>query len=609
MRACLAITCTALLFPLGSTRCEPRDIIVLPDVSGSVAYVKERDADGFPRNATLVAKERAQVLQMIEDGLALVYQLSDGTLSPVFAAKWQWDESLLAGPVRAIVNREPGADAMCSNSKRVIVQWFGDLSFQHQPQVSPPLTQFPADFRKFVFDHYPARLGDYRDRNTYLMFGKARTAAVAEQFGIRNYYFFMVTDATNDPKGAYSDEPLRLIQRWDSNLFVKDHSILGIFRYNVPEMRSRNFQVEVWKVDLDIVTHASVVLRSPASGTRPEPGKVAFEWGIQKKGETDVELPPGVHFQLMAADLATGDQVDAQSVTQGYTGLLEFPRPGSYRVVIEAATLTNAPEATPRSIQHYEGVVEIGRSSTLRWVTPVLNANGILDVPVGETEVAWEWEGPPGPSPFRITLAEKVGGRILINNQEFAKTTGKLLFPSEGNYVLQLVAGENAPLAPQLSIPVVVTRPPPEPSPAPPASPPQAGMISFTSPLPGSKLKSGSPVTFSWRTSGSSAELRRFRFEISGPEPVRRETSTKGLATAIRKPGHYRASVVPISGSDVKIQGATVEFTVVNATPPLLQFLVPAVLIGALFAAARSGLLGSAMKQFAGGTPKTGEQS
>ncbi len=253
-----------------------RDVFVVVDVSGSVTQAGK-------------TTERAAVQKMVEDGKRLVIDLVRGSFRAEDFPDWKWGEQLLVSPLLEIVTANDARQPMSGLGKRAVIVPFADKAITHPAATSAPFLSFPSDFETFVGKEYPT---SYRDQNTYVTLARARTAELAESLQIRQYYFLMVTDAVQDPKAAYSEDETKLLNRWDSENFVAAKTRIGLFEYAAEGLDSRNFQVDVWKVDLDLApASARITTIAPASGATISPGIIDVQWEVAT-GESGTRSRP-----------------------------------------------------------------------------------------------------------------------------------------------------------------------------------------------------------------------------------------------------------------------------------------------------------------------------
>ena len=296
----------------GSARAE--DVFVLVDVSGSI---DQRDArhPGTPQ----------QIETMIAEGKRLVSDLVSARFQPAQYSNWKVD--LLDDPIAGIVGLDPDRKPLIEPGDRLAIMPFGDKTtpLGDGVKISPPLQSIPTDFETFFAASYPT---NYSDKQTYLTLAKAHSARRAAKAGMDSYLLFMVTDATNDPKLDYTEDEEALARTWDSKDYVQAHPYLGVFEYAAPGVEERNFQVEIWRVQLREDTSKVDIIAPREDATLP-PGEVAIRFQPR-------QAPVGTEFTIRVVDANSGDPV-GEAITGLATTAKVALSPGAYVVQIDSA--------------------------------------------------------------------------------------------------------------------------------------------------------------------------------------------------------------------------------------------------------------------------------
>ena len=354
--------------------------------------------------------------------------------------RWQPDPQYLFEPLKSIVAGSAGAQPMSGPTRRVILIPFGDKKVNHTPLMSAPITSFPADFNGFLAEHYPKT---YRDQLTYLSLARATTAAVAETQGIRQYYFFAVTDALADSKSDYNESEDAKLKRWGSKNFVPDKTRIGVFEYRRAGVDPKNFQVDVWRVELELPPPpAEITLLKPRDGAALS-GKTPLEWAIRKEGGRPYQ-PLGLNFNLSIVRTDTGAQVHAEQVSNAFSTVANLDGVGEYRLIIDGSRAVDASPDLPQTLGRLDTTLTAHAPSQIQLITP---SQKPAMVDPGAQEIRWALaasdgriEHPSG-AKFRVSLTHNTNQRELFNSVVTGFSTS-LTFPDSGDCRLTIAADE-----------------------------------------------------------------------------------------------------------------------------------------------------------------------
>lgn len=555
-----------------------RDIFVLVDVSGSMLSASSKS--GTTREA---------LEAMVAEARELVADVAQGNFDPTRYADWKADPTLLISPLREIVQQAPAKAPLAGVGKQLIVIPFGDKKVRHPQSVSLPLVNFPADFRDYLNQHFPK---EFKDAQTYVTIARAETSRVAESQRIDQYYFFMITDALQDPESGtgYTKEESDLLAQWDSTNFVAQKTRIGLFEYQKPGFEKRGFQVDVWSVTLRLPPSPStVVLNSPALSQPLPPGPVDLAWAI-KDGEAPPTQPSGYTFSVSVVEEATGRQLHSQNIDGGYTTSVRLDQPGKYAVSILAApTVGSAEGLRGPALGKFEGVLTVAAPAkplVLKGQDPGKPSK------VGE-EVTLTWgvasEGKPpeqvpgGKFEVSISREDEPVGSSTVNGYTHSFVPTK---PGGHQVKIALVPGsipdvQVNPFVMNLEV-VEASSPPPSPTPDPApveaSKAPLAPAIRILLPTPNALFKS-KPVTFKW-TPPTGIKASLYQLKVTGPESLDQKLPTTSFAKRFKKPGSYllTLSVAAPADAAAAVKPVTVTFRVVESSS--LGWLLLAVALG-----------------------------
>ncbi len=406
---------------------EPRDMFIVPDVSGSITSTKNPPST------------REAINTMITDAKKLVGDLVRGEFDAGKHPNWRWNPELLIDPLREIVEGSPNAEPLTGPTRRVIILPFAEKGrpgtpVPHDPVVSDPIEKFPADFDKFFESQYPTT---YRDQNTYVGRARAETAKVAEANEINQYYFLMITDGLDSPQPDSDFLPVdrEMIKRWDSTNFVEAKTRVGLFEYRGQGAENRNFQIDIWKVDLDLPDpDSSIVLSQPTTASVP-PGNVSLEWALETGGVRS--KPGGLNFALTVKS-ETDTVIHSETVASAYQTVVTLNEPGDYTLSISAGRSATASSSVPSRVGG------LSRVLTVRRPIPVGDSRIAITAPQedpvlftdGQAVFSWELETggvrekPDGS--YRVTMTNEETGRVIQDDvvSGYSKTiqypTGKV---------------------------------------------------------------------------------------------------------------------------------------------------------------------------------------
>ena len=555
-----------------------RDIFVLVDVSGSMLSASSKS--GTTREA---------LEAMIAEARELVVDVAQGNFDPARYADWKADPSLLISPLREIVQQAPEKAPLAGVGKQLIVIPFGDKKVRHPQSVSLPLVNFPAGFRDHLDKHFPTV---FKDAQTYVTIARAETSRVAESQRIDQYYFFMITDALQDPESGtgYTKEETDLLAQWDSTNFVAKKTRIGLFEYQKPGLEKRGFQVDVWSVTLRLPPSPStVVLNSPALSQPLSPGPVELQWAI-KDGDAPPTQPSGFTFSVSVVEEATGRQLHSQNLEGGYTTSVRLDQPGRYDVTILAAPTVGTTEGLRGpALGKFEGVLNVAAPAK---VVELTGQDPGKPSKVGE-EFKFTWglisEGKPleqvpgGKFEVSISREDEPVGSSTVNGYTQSFVPAK----AGGHQIkITLVPGSipDVQVDPFVFKFEVVKADSPTPPPAPDPTPvvaektPVASTIRILLPTPNAVIKS-KPVAFKW-TPPTGIKASLYQLKITGPESLDQKLPTTAFAKRFKKPGSYllTLSVAAPADAAATVKPATVTFRVVESSS--MGWLLPLVALG-----------------------------
>jgi len=542
-----------------------RDVFVVVDVSGSVPL-----ADN--------ASDREALQAMILDARQLASKLISGTFSSTDFPDWQWSDSLLVSPLREIVTPGNTTHRMSGPGKRVVIVPFGDKPAVHPTPTSDPLQDFPGEFETFLEKNYPT---SYVDQNTYVTLARARTAEVAESLQIKRYYFLMITDAEQDPRTPYTEEETNLLNRWDSENFVADKTRIGLFKYVRKGFESRKFQIDVWKVDLDLPpAEARIVIASPVPGKPVAPGAIKVDWSIERAGEGALMQPQGYNYFISLINPETGALLQSFPVKDQHSANISIETAGTYRLTITGSRAASAPESTlPPVLGAAEVSLDVADAPPPSRELPLKMALGVPPLVAGRDALFnWEFDTetqgealPEGE--LTIRASDVIDGKEVAQVKTRAQAW-KTQFAKSGDYRLRFEFRPDVPIPGteylffEQTISVAASGvdggSPTEPGTRV-VSPVVAPEIALQFLLPrNNSITTTKKVIFRWSVPKTAEPVTQYRLKISGPENVDKVSPTSGFAWTFAKPGRYTAQLSVSSPASLaeSVKSAQIAFTV-----------------------------------------------
>lgn len=546
-----------------------RDVFFLVDVSASVPQGKDQ--------AT-----RGKVKTMIREGRLLATRLVTGGFNATDFPDWRWDGDLLTSPLGEIVASAGKAPQMCGSGKRIIILPFGDKSVDHPAAISKPLLDFPGDFERFVEENFPS---SYRDQQTYLTLARARTAALAESLQINQYYFFKITDAEQDPNSSYNAEERTMIERWESENFVHHKTRIGLFKYVGQGLGSRQFQVDVWKVDLELPpAPARILVTSPASGAEVATGDLTVEWSVAGDSGAAPTQPGGFSYFVSLLDPDSGALVQSLTVKEAHRAVLPIGTPGRYRLTVTGTRQEGGTTSLPEVLGQADVSFSVKDPPPSPKEMPLRLALGVPPLVAGEEALlTWEVEsteagGTPPSGEFTLIAFESESGLEAVSGRT-RENKWRTTFPKAGDYRLRFE------LRPFEAVPglecyffestVSVEAKAPVPKKAKEPEPAAAPAIQFLLPRHNSTSRS-KKIVFRWSTTASATTVTQYRIRVTGPERMDQPTPTSGFAHTFKKAGRYTVQVSVSAPPELAetVKPAQIAFSIEGGGGGTLWFLV-----------------------------------
>jgi hypothetical protein len=543
-----------------------RDVFIVVDVSGSVPQANN-------------TSERVVLQSMIEEARLLASKLVAGSFFPEDFPDWKWDEALLVSPLREIVAPGNTTHRMSGPGKRAVIVPFGEKSTVHPTPTSEPFQKFPDEYESFVQKNYPT---SYKDQNTYITLARARTAELAESLQIKRYYFLMITDAEQDPKAEYTEGESNLLKRWDSKNFVPDKTRIGLFEYTKEGFENRNFQIDVWRVDLDLPpADARIVVSSPVVGRPVAPGSIQVDWSIERAGQGTLLQPQGYNYFVSVVNPETGALLQSFPVKDQHSASISVATPGTYRLTITGSRDAASGEATlPPVLGAAELSLEVADTPPPSQELPFSLALGVPPLVAGRDGLFnWEFESSsPGevmPEGELTIRALDLRDQTEVAQVKTRAKAWKTQFVRSGDYRLRFEFRPDVPV-PGLNYyffeqTVSVAEPGADDgSPGAPATREtaqevaSAAALQFLLPRNNSETSS-KKVIFRWSLAPKTdVPVTQYKLKFSGPEKFEKTSPTSGFAWTFEKPGRYTAQLsvtAPVSLAK-SVKPAQVVFTV-----------------------------------------------
>lgn len=543
-----------------------RDVFVVVDVSGSVTQ-----ADN--------AADREVLQGMIKDARQLAAKLVSGTFVSEDFPYWQWDDALLDTPLREIVTPGNTTHRMSGPGKRAVIVPFGEKSTIHPTPISEPFQNFPGELESFLEKNYPTA---YEDQNTYITLARARTAELAESLQIKQYYFLMITDAVQDPKAAYTEAETKLLNRWDSKMFVPDKTLIGLFKYVRKGFESRKFEINVWRVDLELPpAEERIVISSPVAGKAVAPGSIPVDWSIEGSGKGTLLQPQGYNYFLSVTNAETGALLQSFPVKDQHSASISVETAGNYQITITGSRDAGSPKSNlPAALGSAELALVVADAPPPPRELPLKLALGVPPLMAGRDALfTWEFESEtPGealPDGELTIRAVDLADQAEVAQVKTRAQAWKTVFAKSGDYRLRFEFRPDVPIpgleyyffertvsvaadTPDGGAPVVTnTR---EVA----AEKPLGTALQFLLPRNNSE-SSSSKVIFRWSVAPKTAEpITQYKLKFTGPENFEKVSPTSGFAWTFDKPGRYTVQLsVASPPSLVKtVKPAQIAFTV-----------------------------------------------